>query len=432
VYLPVAVKDGGLVSCMVQTVTTAIPFTGCLLAGLDLKADVNLPINVRLGSDFVGCTGVIPALAGSVLGLLGIDLKVTVPVYAATIYPHEANSCRIDWARTPVTPITVDVLLGRSARTYTCGGSAPTPYPFILPLPGRLDQLLDLSSVLDLSRGLLGGYSGGLTGGCWLAGACAGRLHLAGAWVRCLHRSTPRSRPSPGRAAEVPGPVRRAAGGLLQGKLLGGLDLGQLLGQLLPNQLLADLDLGGLISSLSGGKLLDVDQAVGLLSGGLLGGGRGGCTGSRCTGSSSSDDGNGGRGGLLGINLLGVTDPLLNGGLLGGGLLSSNGSLLGLGGLLGGGLLGISSSSNSKNPAAPSPTAAQRTCNTCKVGRQIAGQLLHPLAARPAQHTLCSELPSSTAWAPHPAVAAPLPCRTPSATCPAPWASRCTAASATR
>jgi hypothetical protein len=32
VSIPVGISDGGLASCAVHTITTAIPFTGCLLA----------------------------------------------------------------------------------------------------------------------------------------------------------------------------------------------------------------------------------------------------------------------------------------------------------------------------------------------------------------------------------------------------------------
>ncbi len=125
--VPIAVKEGGLVSCVVQTVTTAIPFTGCLLAGLDLAADVNLPINVRLAPDYTGCTGIIPALTGSLLASLGIDLKVTVPVVAATLYPQD-ESCEVDWSQ-GVQPVVVSVMLGKSGASSQCGGNAPTPFP---------------------------------------------------------------------------------------------------------------------------------------------------------------------------------------------------------------------------------------------------------------------------------------------------------------
>jgi hypothetical protein len=116
IYIPVAVKDGGLVSCLVTTVTTAIPFTGCLLAGLDPSVNLNLPLNIRLGPDNSGCTGIIPALAGSLLASLGIDLKVTVPIRAATLYPQD-GTCRVADSST-IEPLTV------SARPPAAAGLA--------------------------------------------------------------------------------------------------------------------------------------------------------------------------------------------------------------------------------------------------------------------------------------------------------------------
>jgi hypothetical protein len=79
IRVPVEVRDGGLVSCAVSTLTTAIPFTGCLLAGLDPVVDVNLPLDVKLAPDGSGCTGLVPALGGSLLAALGIDLEVGSP-----------------------------------------------------------------------------------------------------------------------------------------------------------------------------------------------------------------------------------------------------------------------------------------------------------------------------------------------------------------
>jgi hypothetical protein len=57
ITVPVGINDGGLASCALATVTTAVPFAGCLLAFLDTQVDLNLPINVRLGPDYTGCTG---------------------------------------------------------------------------------------------------------------------------------------------------------------------------------------------------------------------------------------------------------------------------------------------------------------------------------------------------------------------------------------
>jgi hypothetical protein len=127
ILVPVAARDGGLISCAVQTATTAIPFVGCLLAGLDLGLDLNLPLKVKLAPDYTGCTGVLPALTGSLLASLGIDLKVTIPVQAATLYPQD-ESCEVDWA-TGVQPVTVNLVLGKNAAGSQCGGNAPTPYP---------------------------------------------------------------------------------------------------------------------------------------------------------------------------------------------------------------------------------------------------------------------------------------------------------------
>ena len=136
-HIPVNVRasDGGLVSCLVTTVTTAIPFTGCLLAGINANVDADAPINIRLGNDLHGCTGVLPALTGSLLASLGISLKVTIPVSAATLYPQD-RSCFID-VDTPVTPITITVLLGQQAEGYSCSGSAPTPYPYYSQPPAQ-------------------------------------------------------------------------------------------------------------------------------------------------------------------------------------------------------------------------------------------------------------------------------------------------------
>ncbi len=132
VQVPIAVRDGGLVSCVVQTVTTAIPFTGCLLAGLDLKADVNLPINVRLSPDMSGCTGIIPALTGSLLASLGIDLKVMVPIRAATVYPAD-SMCGVE-PTNHIQPLTVTVMLGQPVDGFSCGSNQKTPFPFLEPL----------------------------------------------------------------------------------------------------------------------------------------------------------------------------------------------------------------------------------------------------------------------------------------------------------
>jgi hypothetical protein len=84
---PVEVKDGGLVSCAVNTLTTAIPFAGCLLAGLDPVVDLNLPLNVKLGPDGSGCTGLVPGLGGSLLAALGINLEVGSLAGPATPLP---------------------------------------------------------------------------------------------------------------------------------------------------------------------------------------------------------------------------------------------------------------------------------------------------------------------------------------------------------
>jgi hypothetical protein len=136
IYLPVRVNDGGLVSCVVHTVTTAIPFTGCLLAGLDARVNLNLPLAVTLGPDMTGCTGLLPALTGSLLHVLGINLKVVVPVYAAAFTPAD-GTCRVPPAR-QVQPLTVTVLAGKPNDGYNCGGNAKAPYPYpeLLKLPG--------------------------------------------------------------------------------------------------------------------------------------------------------------------------------------------------------------------------------------------------------------------------------------------------------
>jgi hypothetical protein len=118
IYVPIAVKDGGLVSCLVTTVTTAIPGLGCLLASLDPSVNLNLPLSLRLGPDNSGCTGIIPGLAGSLLASLGIDLKVTVPVRAATLYPQD-GTCRVA-DDSDIEPLTVSM-----PRQLAAGLAAP-------------------------------------------------------------------------------------------------------------------------------------------------------------------------------------------------------------------------------------------------------------------------------------------------------------------
>lgn len=107
--LPVDVKDGELVSCVVATVTTAVPGVGCLLAGLDPKVNLDLPLKVALTDGLYGTTGLLPGLVGSTLHALGINLNVTAHVVLATVY--QDASCTADYGK--MHPLTVQLLLGR-------------------------------------------------------------------------------------------------------------------------------------------------------------------------------------------------------------------------------------------------------------------------------------------------------------------------------
>jgi hypothetical protein len=65
---------------------------------------------------------------GTVLATLGISLRVTIPIRAATIYPDDM--CRIN-TDVPVLPLTVSLALGKHEEGYGCSGSAPAPYPSV-------------------------------------------------------------------------------------------------------------------------------------------------------------------------------------------------------------------------------------------------------------------------------------------------------------
>jgi hypothetical protein len=130
--IPVSVSDGGLVSCVVHTITTAIPFTGCLLAGLNPNVDVNLPLNENLGPDGTGCTGLIPGLAGSLLAALGINLDVTITVSVA-----QQGLDGICTAPARPAPLTVSLLLGRQhlGQAKGCAPVAPPCKGCMAPAP---------------------------------------------------------------------------------------------------------------------------------------------------------------------------------------------------------------------------------------------------------------------------------------------------------
>jgi hypothetical protein len=58
------IEDGGLVSCVTHTLTTAVPVAGCLLSQLLPTINLDVPLNLVLGSDNTGCSGLLPGLGG--------------------------------------------------------------------------------------------------------------------------------------------------------------------------------------------------------------------------------------------------------------------------------------------------------------------------------------------------------------------------------
>lgn len=58
------IEDGGLVSCVAHTLTTAVPVVGCLLSQLLPTVNLDVPLNLVLGSDNTGCSGLLPGLGG--------------------------------------------------------------------------------------------------------------------------------------------------------------------------------------------------------------------------------------------------------------------------------------------------------------------------------------------------------------------------------
>jgi hypothetical protein len=92
------IDDGGLVSCVTATLTTAVPVAGCLLSQLLPTINLDLPLNLVLGKDMSGCSGVLPALGGGrppALALLpcwGIAAAALLELQAVAILRLAAGS----------------------------------------------------------------------------------------------------------------------------------------------------------------------------------------------------------------------------------------------------------------------------------------------------------------------------------------------------